>query len=377
MPKKSNNKTTGKMKKRVKDLTNEEILKRKYVSFEKRVLIRVLTCIFLFLIAVLFIFLSLRLNVNNKLRYFQTSNLDYKVNLKENNYYDQKTLGKDMTYIASLIDTIDVNFNYNFRTSDKLNYRYVYYVEAETIVKQEQGDNVIFSKKDKIINDKSQSLKDNDNFNINQNVKINYDKYNDVVKNFKSTYALSAKSELVLTLYVNIIDEEGNNLKSLNANNKMSINIPLTEQMIDIKMNYKEINNSDTFVANTNVYVQNKVLFMVGIIICILFVINVISLFIMIKKTKRKKTPYDILLNKILREFDRIIVESKNDIIIDEKQDIIDVKSFEELLDVRDNLEKPILFHEIHKGQKSIFVVKNNYEIYRYVLKAVDVEKRK
>ena len=50
------------------------------------------------------------------------------------------------------------------------------------------------------------------------------------------------------------------------------------------------------------------------------------------------------------------------------------VNSFEELLDVRDNLEKPILFYEIHKGQKSLFVVKSGNISYRYVLKLADLE---
>ena len=80
------------------------------------------------------------------------------------------------------------------------------------------------------------------------------------------------------------------------------------------------------------------------------------------------------MLSKILREYDRIIVEAKNNIIISPEQNIIDVKSFEELLDARDNLEKPIIFKEIHKGQKCEFVVKNSYEVYRYILKLTDLE---
>ena len=371
------------MLKKRKNVKKEEIKKantkldKKYVTYEQRVLRKIALGVFLLIGSIILIFLSLKININSNLMYYQTSNLDYHVNLKPNDYYDQKTLGKNMSYVASLIDTINVDFNYNFRTSDKLDYKYNYYIEAETVVKQDQGDNVIFSKKEKIVNDKSQSLKDNDNFSINEKVMINYDKYNDVVKSFKSSYALSAKSELILTLYVNIVDEEGNELKTLNADNKMNITVPLTEQMIDIKMNYKEVNNSDSLVTNTNVSINSKPLFVLGITLVLFFIVDIVKLIILLSKVAKKKTPYDLKLGKILREFDRIIVESKKDIIIDENQDIIDVKTFEELLDVRDNLEKPILFYELHKGQKCIFIVKNNYEVYRYILKAVDLEKKK
>lgn len=350
---------------------------KKYVTFEKRVIKKIVLSLILLISSIFVVFLSLRVNVDSNLRYYETSNLNYKVNLKPNNYYDQKTLGKDMTYIASLIDTIDIDFNYNFNVSENINYKYSYYIEAQTLVKSDQGDNVIFSKKENIVPSKTQVLNNSNNFNVKELVKINYDKYNSSVKNFKSEYALSAKGELVLTLYVNILDDKGNAISNISADNKMNIVIPLTEQMIDIKMNYKETNNSNTFIAHTNVSIANKKVFYVGLILFVLFLLSLLKLTLLLLKLNRKKTPYDVKLSKILREFDRVIVESKKDIIIDEKQDIIEVKSFEELLDVRDNLEKPILFYELHKGQKSIFVVKNNYEVYKYVLKAVDLEKKK
>ena len=81
---------------------------------------------------------------------------------------------------------------------------------------------------------------------------------------------------------------------------------------------------------------------------------------------------YDLTLAKILREYDRVIVNSKK--IVNMDGEVIDVKSFNELLDVRDNIEKPIIFSEIHKGLKSVFIVKTSNETYRYILKLADLE---
>ena len=93
------------------------------------------------------------------------------------------------------------------------------------------------------------------------------------------------------------------------------------------------------------------------------------------RKTSAKKSLYDVTLSKILREYDRVIVNSKKIIDLNNEKEIIDVNSFTELLDVRDNLEKPIIFSEVHKGQKSVFIVKTSNETYRYVLKLADLEK--
>jgi len=100
-----------------------------------------------------------------------------------------------------------------------------------------------------------------------------------------------------------------------------------------------------------------------------------IRLLIFVKKTTAKKTIYDITLAKILREYDRVIVNSKKIVDLD-NNNVIDVNNFSELLDVRDNLEKPIIFSELHKGQKSIFIVKTPNETYRYILKLSDLENK-
>ena len=92
-----------------------------------------------------------------------------------------------------------------------------------------------------------------------------------------------------------------------------------------------------------------------------------------INKTSPKKTLYDLTLAKILREYDRVIVDSKKIVYMD--GEVLDVKSFIELLDVRDIIEIPIIFSEVHKGLKSIFIVKTANENYRYVLKMADLER--
>ena len=114
---------------------------------------------------------------------------------------------------------------------------------------------------------------------------------------------------------------------------------------------------------------------MLSIISLFISLIFVLKLVLFYKKTSVKKTVYDVELSKILREYDRVIVNSKN--VVDLNDEVIDVKTFDELLDVRDNLEKPIIFYELHKGQKSVFIVKTSTITYRYVLKLVDLEEKK
>ena len=77
-----------------------------------------------------------------------------------------------------------------------------------------------------------------------------------------------------------------------------------------------------------------------------------------------------------MKEYDRIIVTLSKMPNLDEYK-IIEVDSFEELLDAKQNLDKPILHIEIHKNQKSCFLILSGNEAYRYILKEVDLHNEK
>ena len=60
---------------------------------------------------------SIKFENQDIINYKETGALDYKVHLKPNDYYETDTLNKDMLYVASLIDSIDTTFNYDFKIS--------------------------------------------------------------------------------------------------------------------------------------------------------------------------------------------------------------------------------------------------------------------
>ncbi len=89
----------------------------------------------------------------------------------------------------------------------------------------------------------------------------------------------------------------------------------------------------------------------------------------------KKNTKYDKFVNNILKEYDRLIVETNTDIDL-KKYNIIEIKKFTELLDVRDNLKCPILYYCITKHYKGMFYIKNNNDIYLLIVKDIDLNNR-
>ena len=65
------------------------------------------------LIALFFLFIYISNNKGQYITYNENSNVDYKVYLKQNDFYKKEYLDKDKSYVASLINTISTNFKYS------------------------------------------------------------------------------------------------------------------------------------------------------------------------------------------------------------------------------------------------------------------------
>lgn len=323
-------------------------------------------------IIVILLFINLFLyRTKNYLSYRESTNVDYKVNLKKNNYYQVDRLPSGMTYIANLIDNVEIDFNYLFDSTKPIDYKSSYYVDATTRV---YGD----KNKETILFEKSEILLDNINVNkkyiynqsINEIIKVDYAHFNQFVLDFKSDYALNSDAEVIIALHVK---SEGvnNNYGDINLNSKAQIRIPLTLQTIGIKIEKNDINTNQIIYEKFNINDDNRFGIILFIICSILDLILVFNLFIKIIKYTLRISNYDKEKKKILKEYDTIIANTTSDIDINNYQ-VINVESFLELLDIHDNIGNPILYYEVLKGKLCYFSIIKDNVLYRYILKRND-----
>ena len=96
----------------------------------------------------------------------------------------------------------------------------------------------------------------------------------------------------------------------------------------------------------------------------------------MIKVLFPSKSEYDIYVSKMLREYDRFIINTKTGPIISKGDKVIEVDDFQELLDVRDNLKVPINYYNIVNHHKALFYLNKENLIYLYYVKANKFEEK-
>lgn len=343
-----------------------------YISYNARLIFSICTFIILFASGLIFLLKSLSFTEQKVINYDEKSNLDYKVYLKENDFYETPYLGKNMLYIASLIDKINIDFNYHFTSSENINLDFNYNIIGKLVISDSEEKNTYYEKEYKLLNDKKISMENNNNQIINENVAIDYDYYNNLANNFKMTFGVNTTSNLIIYLSIN---KTGNDSQTMNNNSLMLIKIPLSEKAINIKMDYKEIDNSSTILSGSYITIDNLVYITASIIFIILSIVALIkSIKLISLLMPNNKNIYDKYVNRLLMEYDRLIVETSTKPLFDNKE-IIKIEKFQELLDVRDNLKLPITYYSVTKHQKCYFYISTGDKVYLHTVKAVDLEK--
>lgn len=335
-----------------------------YVNYEARIGVNVLIIIIMFTFATISLLKAISIK-NNVIIYDETSNIDYRVCLSENDYYKEACLGMGMEYLSAITENIPVTFNYTAVYTSKIDYNYEYYVQSTIkVFKPDEEDKVLYTSDKKLLEEKK--IKGNANvINISENIEIPFSEYNEYITNYKNNYGLDSDAYIEAILYL----KDGNSKKNIGK-----VIIPLSTQTFNISKDELK-NNNMVAPIDRNIWKDGTVLYIaISCIFCLIGIIMIIKLLIFIFKSVTKKSEYNKKLEQILREYDRIIVQIKNSDYITDNKRVIKVSNFLELLDARDTLEKPIVHIRVN-NIKSEFYVEDVDKIYKYVMKESDFER--
>lgn len=331
-----------------------------------RVLIKCMIVVF-FVMGTYLIVSSLNLRepiVNILVSYNIEQKPTHKVNILDNNYIDENSLNLNENYITNLVSSIDLDFNYIYEATKNGNYNYDYDVKA-TIFGEYQGSvenqNKNFWTKEYTLLDKVDKYINNTNsISISETVKLDFQKYNNEVLNFKKdlNVPINAYLEVVMNIYV---DGEADGNKIIDKKVQKFI-IPLNQVIFSIT-NEAKVNDYQEITHTEDDRSINMVKFDIGILM-IVYSITILALtFKMIFKTKTK---FDSELERILKSYGDIIIEIASAINLDGKE-LVFVKSFNEMLDLEDELRIPINFIQTEKNEGKFFII-NNDICYMWVL---------
>lgn len=351
---------------------NNRFKKNKWYQRNSKLIILVIYVIIFISLSVLIIYKGLDIIKTRDIEYVNNSKINYLVYLKENNYFSKPYLEQGEKYIASLIDKINIKYNYNLSSDEVMSGDYNYHLAATLVVTEKDKDDVLWESDYDLTNEEVVNFENQKSIEINKEVNINYDYYNDIVSSFKKDYGVAVDANLLVKLIVNTnLDYDSD---SFTIKEEPLVNIPLSEQTIEIDIKVVENDVNTKTITYTKYPTLNYALIILGIVFLIIYLILGIKVLKKIIKAVKTRDKYDIYLRKIFSNYDQIIISASRlpDL---SNVDILDVSNFEELVDAQNEIHKPIIFVEEKKGKMAVFTLIDDAHAYTYTVKSSDFEK--
>ncbi len=339
---------------------------RNEINYTKVVLV-VLFVLVIVLNIIMYVKGFYKINVET-VSYKENNTISYKVFLKKNDFFDVKYLEEDKTYITSLIDYIKVNYNYNIKFDNAVSGNYRYYVLATVEANKPNNESGNYwTKNYKLSDEKKISIDKSTEYTINQEIKIDYNKYNKALNEFKSTLGLATSG--VLKVYLVVDSDVNAKGMKITVPGKLLLKMPLSEKTIeatidsDAQNHVKEITKIvETPAQKTKKLVSLAISFIIELVV-------LVALTIMNRKN-RKANAFESTINKYLDTYDSIIVNIDKFPTLS-NYNVIEVSSFEELLDAHSEVRMPINFYK-YNSRTCYFILMNDKTVWKYTMKKSD-----
>ena len=288
-------------------------------------------------------------------------NTDYKVYLTKNDFFEKEYLEKNNLYLKDLTRYIEFDFLYNYNASAKENLNCKYDIISTLFIEYSNSKQIIFEKDYPIIENKTIQKNDSNKIDIEEKINIDYQKYNSEVESFKEKFNLPVTAYLVINFNVETGLQNQENIKQKSTS---KTTIDLSQPAYEIKVKESE-EQEDTILETQNLEKNiNYVFLIIGLI---LFIISTgVFVYQIWRYQVTELNKIKIRVEKILRRYKEIIVEIEEMPNINGKN-VVDVKGFEELITIEEEIRLPILFYEKNE-EEYVFLIISESVVYRKIV---------
>ena len=328
---------------------------------KKLILIQTVALILVVAFALTFFVIYDRMNRTYYIEYKENGSVDYKVNLKENNFFEEDSVGAGQSYVASLIENIVADFKYNLQIdNESVEFEYVYSVDAQLIVANKDTGDYIYKPVYNLVPETKAKVTDRDSLKFGTSVPIDYNHFNKIATSFVNAYGLrDTTSTLVVTMNVNVISTCSEFENSSNKNVYFTaLNIPLAEENFSMFITSSNTENQSKVLACSN-GVSQKVFLILTIIFASLATLEAVFLAIFVFITKNEDVNYTNKVRKIVSSYRSFIQQIEGQFNVEGYQ-VVPVKTFKEMLNIRDTIQSPILMFENVDQTVTEFVIPTN-----------------
>ena len=329
---------------------------------KKWILIQVIAIALVSIIAIGSFVVYDRVNREYYIHYAEDGRVNYEVFLLENDFFEDESVGADKAYITSLIKNIEATLKYDLdMDADGVDFDYNYDVIAKVIVTDKNSGKTLYSPEETLVEKTTKSITDGNRVSVRETVDIDFARYNELATSFMKTYsAKNANATLVVSMNVNVLSRCDEFSENSDNSYSISMNMPLG----DISTNV--ITSSSVPTAEKVLACQGAVslnfLKVLGIVAAIIDALLAGTLVAFVYMTRNEDINYMIKVQKLVKSYRSFIQQMDGEFEKDGYQ-LVYIKTFVEMLGIRDTLQAPILMCENEDQTKTEFLIPTNTNI--------------
>ena len=301
----------------------------------------------------------------------EVGKIDYEVNLNQDQKELPDVMESNMSYLSSLINTVNLKINYDLNYDRTVPHKYKYKVLANFVVTdknvKDSKDNILISTTDQLC-DYDFVSEDGDKISISDAIVLPYAKYNRLATQFANKHDVDMEACVNVKLIVET-DGKSANVESMNRVTELGLKVPLFDKTIDIDESNAEINDNFVFEA----CIPNVRNISLGAM-CLILAVTILSMEVaIILAYVPKYKGYYKKMNFIYKNYGYLIVnvigeKSFNDM-LEENTRIRYIREFRGMVTASEILRQPIKCYREKSDDSVYFVVDNmGFERYLYIM---------
>lgn len=311
-----------------------------------------------------------QLNKATYVPYTQHGNVIYKAYLADNAFYEQEYLNGSHAYVASLVEKMTADFEYDLEiNANDVDFKYSYKIDAQVEVRDKTTQMAIYNPIFELVPTKTLTGSGSV-LEIDDSVELDYNTYNKLAKDFIASYSLDeVESLLIVRMYVDVLGESQEFVENNKDSYTIELFVPLDKKTVtpyaitpvdEQEQRVLTVNNNDTTMLKYIVF---------GVLGFDLLLVLILALYV--RLTRDKHIDYARKVKRIISSYTSYIQKVNNPVRLKDYQ-VLNVDTFTELLEIRDTLQMPILMFENSDRTYTHFFIVNGDILYLFKISVKD-----
>ena len=313
--------------------------------------------------------------------YTEDGNVDYSVILKNNDIFGSDyDLSEDDMYVASLIDKVNMEFEYKLLMAQAAKYTYSYSADAQIVIKDSTTKKVIYkgrlnSEVAELLPKETVTLSEpKQKLSFGKLLTVDYAAYNARAKEIVSALELKGVTcSLEVKMSIDVKGSVENVESEKDDTYHFSLEMPLNTDKVSFSKT-SSIPTGENKIIVTNEGTARMVFLVLTIIFLVLTSLFALVFVAFVFLTRNTDINYSIKVNKVVSNYKSYIQKIINPFDRTGYQ-LLMLSDFSELLEIRDTIQSPILMNENEDKTCTTFMIPTNTKLlYIFEIKVADYD---